>query len=121
MPEKKKPVASERPERSSKRIQVSLPLLVRGRDIHGGSFEDTTHSFNVSREGASFLTQRELRVGQWLDLVFPQQLPGRAAATRPEFETTAEVRRIVPAGPGEWEVGVHFTGPRLRTYIPETA
>jgi len=119
MPPRKKEAAP--PQRTSRRIEVSLPLLVRGRDIHDGAFEDTSHSFNVSREGASFVTRRELRVGQQLELVFPQRPAGRAAAERPEFETTAEVRRLHPTTPGEWEVGVHFTGPRFRTYIPETA
>ena len=100
---------------------MSLPLLVRGHDLHGGAFEDTSHSFDVSREGASFVTRRELRVGQHIELVFPQRPPGRAAAQRPDFETTAEVRHFHPIAPGEWEAGVRFVGPRFRTYIPESA
>lgn len=119
MPPKKK--ADAQVQRASHRIAVSLPLLVRGRDIHGGAFEDTSHSFDVSREGASFVTRRNLRVGQHVELVFPQRPPGRAAAQRPEFETTAEVRHLHPTAPGEWEVGVYFVGPRFRTYIPESA
>lgn len=121
MPPKKKDFVAPPARRVSHRIEVSLPLLVRGRDIHGGAFEDTSHSFNVSREGASFVTRRELRVGQHLELVFPQRPSGRGAAERQEFETTAEIRRLQPTTAGEWEVGVHFTGPRFRTYIPETA
>lgn len=121
MPTRKKVSATSPARRVSHRIEVSLPLLVRGRDIHGGAFEDTSHSFNVSREGASFLTRRELRVGQNLELVFPQRPAGRGAAERPEFETTAEIRRLHSTVSGEWEVGVHFTGPRFRTYIPESA
>lgn len=120
MPPRKKPAAAQK-DRASHRIAVSLPMLVRGRDIHGGAFEDTSHSFDVSREGASFVTRRELRVGQLVELVFPQRPPGRAAAQRPEFETTAEVRHLHANSPGEWEVGVYFVGPRFRTYIPESA
>jgi hypothetical protein len=120
MPPKKKARAGQ-VERASHRIAVSLPLLVRGRDIHGGAFEDTSHSFDVSREGASFVTRRELRVGQHVELVFPQRPPGRTAAQRPEFETAAEVRHLHSCAPGEWEVGVQFVGPRFRTYIPESA
>jgi hypothetical protein len=120
MPPKRKPAATDK-RRAGHRLAVSLPLLVRGRDVHGGAFEDTSHSFDVSREGASFVTRRELRVGQYVELIFPQRPPGRVASQRPEFETTAEVRRMRASAPGEWEVGVQFVGPRFRTYIPESA
>jgi hypothetical protein len=106
------------PQRVSKRITVALPLLVRGRDINDRRFEDTAESYNLSREGASFLTRRELSLGQQVELVVRRRVAGPGAH---DFETTADVRRIVPHGPGEWEVGVHFTGPRFRTYMPETA
>lgn len=108
-------------QRAHHRIEVSLPLLVRGRDVYGAAFEDTTSSYNVSREGASFLTHRELEVGQPLELVLVRRPPARETGSSAGFETTGEIRRLVPKGPGEWEVGVHFTGPRLRTYMPETA
>src|SRR3990172_11802696 len=58
--------------RTSRRITVTLPLLVRGQDIHGHAFEDTTSSYNVSRDGASFLTTRELAMGQPLALIIPR-------------------------------------------------
>lgn len=106
------------PQRTSKRITVSLPMLVRGRDVNDRLFEDTSESYNLSREGASFLTRRELRLGQQVELVVRRRVAGPGAH---DFETTADVLRIVPHGPGEWEVGVHFTGPRFRTYMPETA
>ena len=118
MPEKKNS-PEEEPQRASKRIAVALPLLVRGHDIYGQAFEDTTHSFNVSREGASFLTRRELRMDQQLELIIPQRSPARALGAPRDFETTAAVRRIVSKSTGEWEVGVHFTGPRLRTFMSE--
>jgi len=105
-------------ERASKRITVALPMLVRARDIHGRLFEDTAESYNLSREGASFLTRRELQVGQQVELIVHRRVAGPGAH---DFETTGDVRRLVPQGPGEWEVGVHFTGPRFRTYMPETA
>ena len=120
MPEKKNS-PEEQLHRVSKRIAVSLPLLVRGHDVHGQSFEDSTHSFNVSREGASFLTRRELRLDQQLELVIPQRSTARPLGSQADFETTAAVRRIVSKSPGEWEVGVHFTGPRLRIFMSESA
>lgn len=111
---------SGRQRRTSHRIEVSLPLLIRGRDVHDDPFEDTAASYNLSREGASFLTRRELQVGQPLDLIVRLPRPGRPAGEG-DFETTADVMRVVDKGHGEWEVGVHFTGPRFRTYMSETA
>ncbi len=119
MPEKQKTDWAE--QRTGRRITVSLPLLVRGRDVHGNGFEDTTASYNVSREGASFTTHRELAVGQQMYLIIPRRPLGREGGGRADFETTAEVRRVIPKGEAQWEVGVHFTGPRLRTYMPESA
>ncbi|MFQ5817789.1 MAG: PilZ domain-containing protein [Terriglobia bacterium] len=104
-------------KRSSKRITVSLPLLVRGVDKQGSSFEDTTNSYNVSRDGASFSTRRELEMGQFVDVVIPRRQLGRPTG---DFETKGEVVRVRPKGEAEWEVGLHFVGPRLRIYIPES-
>lgn len=119
MPEREKIDWAER--RTSRRIYVSLPMLIRGHDVHGVAFEDTTSSYNVSRDGASFLTSRELEMGQQVELIIPRRPLGREGGTHADFGTTGEVRRIIPKEPGQWEVGVHFTGPRLRTYMPETA
>ncbi len=107
--------------RASKRIYVSLALLVRGVDKHGVAFEDTTASYNLSREGASFSTTRELEKGQQLELVIPGRRFGRETSTQADFETRGEVVRVTPKGEGQWEIGLHFTGPRFRTYIPESA
>ncbi|MGH9788148.1 MAG: PilZ domain-containing protein [Candidatus Acidiferrales bacterium] len=118
MPDKNGSTGADR--RRSHRLEVALPLLVRGRDAYGAAFEDSAASYDLSREGASFRTRRELLLGQSLVLIIPQQRPGRGYAGR-DFETTGEVRRLIPRGDDEWEVGVFFTGPRLRTYIPESA
>ena len=103
------------------RLEVALPLRVRGRDACGAAFEDSTSSYNVSREGASFVTRRELLVGQSLEFIIPHRPQPHEVSPRPDFETTGVVRRLISRTEGEWEVGVEFTGPRLRTYIPETA
>ena len=118
MPEMSASTGAER--RRSHRLEVALPLLVRGRDAYGAFFEDSVASFDISREGASFRTRRDLLLGQALDLIIPQHRPGRPDAAR-DFETTGEVRRLIPRGDDEWEVGVLFTGPRLRTYLAESA
>lgn len=118
MPERQKVDWAER--RSSRRLDVTLPILVRGRDKHGLGFEDTTSSYNVSREGASFLSRRELELGQRLELIIPRRPQARETSSQADFGTTGEVRRIFPRGEGLWEVGVLFIGRRLRTYMRET-
>ncbi len=102
-------------QRAHKRIEVSVPILVRGQDVMGAAFEESAHSYNVSREGASFLVHHEVEVGQRLELILIKRGPGGR-----DFETLGEVRRVIPKQPGEWEVGVHIVGPRLRMYLPET-
>jgi hypothetical protein len=106
--------------RASRRLEVALPLLVRGRDKHGIPFEDTTSSYNVSHEGASFLTERPLILGQRLELIIPRRPLGRETASQADFETTGEIRRLTAHGRGQWEVGVEFVGRRLRTYMRES-
>lgn len=107
--------------RTSRRITVSLPMVVRGHDVHGVAFEDTTASYNVSRDGASFITSRELALGQKLELIIPRRPLGREGGSQADFETVGEIRRLIPKQEGQWEIGVLFVGPRLRTYMPETA
>ena len=119
MPEKNVRHGAE--QRRSRRLEVTLPLLVRGRDAYGAAFEDSTASYNLSREGASFITRRELVLGQSLEFIIPHRPLPHETTPRPDFETTGEVRRLIARSEGEWEVGVQFTGPRLRTYMPETA
>ncbi|HXE75669.1 MAG TPA: PilZ domain-containing protein [Candidatus Xenobia bacterium] len=107
--------------RRHNRLEVALPLVVRGRDAYGAAFEDSTASYNVSREGASFVTRRELLVGQSLELIIPHRPRPHEVSPRPDFETTGVVRRLISRTEGEWEVGIEFTGPRLRTWMPESA
>lgn len=102
-------------KRISRRMEVALPMLVRGVDSHGLKFEDTAESYNVSRDGASFLTNRELEMGKDIDLIIPGRGPGGLS----DFETTGKIRRVIEKGNRRWEIGIEFTGRRLRTFMPE--
>ena len=102
-------------KRISKRLIVALPMLVRGADRHGLKFEDTTESYNLSRNGTSYLTTREMVEGEEVDLI----IPGRGPAGMSDFETHGKVRRIIERGNRHWEIGIEFTGPRFRTYMSE--
>ena len=103
-------------KRVSKRLVVTLPMMVRGTDRHGLKFEDTTESYNLSRNGTSFLTERELVEGEEVDLIIPGRGPGGVR----DFETRGKVRRIIERGNRHWEIGIEFTGPRFRTFISES-
>jgi len=106
--------------RVHRRVEVGLPMIVRGTDSHGTRFEDATHCFNVSRTGASFATTRELAMGTDLEVVII--VASGAQAGRGEFSTLARVVRIVPGDdPAEKVIGVYFLEARFpRVFVSES-
>ncbi len=112
--------ANGRDRRVQRRISVGLPILVRGADKTGHRYEDAAHSFDLSRTGASFVTTREVGVGEDLEIVIPQGGSGRNPDK--DFSTLAHVVRVQPGeNDGERIVGVHFFGPRLnRVFVSES-
>jgi hypothetical protein len=99
-------------QRRQHRIGVSLELRIRGRDVPGFVFEESTQSHDVSRGGCSFETTHEVAVGAELDIEILRHygLP---------FTTTGQVLRATRAGPGRYTLGVRFTGPQFPTYSSE--
>src|ERR1700693_5229480 len=98
--------------RRERRVPVNLPMLVRGTDRAGESFEERTSSVNLCRGGAAFATRYALELGSRLEINIPlSPSPGDSEA---EFSTQG---RIVHVSPGkndcELLVGVEFTGPRF--------
>jgi len=106
------PIAKQR-RRKEKRISVRLPMQIRGKDIEGAAFEESTQSENLCRGGAAFVLQRTLDRGANLEIRIP--LPAPAGASEAEFSTVGRVVHITEGG-GETGkmVGVEFTGPRFR-------
>ena len=49
------PTAERRRER---RIDIRLPIQVRGKDAEGAEFEERTSSENLCRGGVAFVTRR---------------------------------------------------------------
>jgi len=109
-----------RERRVQRRIHVGLAILVRGSDPDGRRFEDSAHSFDLSRTGLSFATARELKIGDDLEIVIPQS--GLGPNTPKDFSTLAHVVRVRDGeSSGEKIVGVQFYGPRLnRVFVSES-
>jgi hypothetical protein len=105
--------------RRERRVPVHLPIVVRGTDRTGFSFEERTSSENLCRSGAAFATRYPLDLGIQLEIHIP--VVPTAASEDTEFSTQG---RIVHVKPGrdqrESIVGVEFTGPRFnRIFISE--
>ena len=109
--------ATERP-RAERRIAVRLPLTVRGRDSRGVSFVEETSSENLCRGGAAFVTRFDVAVGSDLEIHIPFTQPA-GKRKEPDFSTQGKVVHVrgTQAGPGEYFVGVQFTGPRFRRFF----
>lgn len=107
--------------RRERRVPVHLPMLVRGKDRMGATFEERTSSENLCRGGAAFATRYLLDLGAQLEI----RIPGAPAASNHESEFSTQ-GRIVHLKPGksahELIVGVEFTGPRFhRIFVSESS
>ncbi len=104
---------SMKKRRKERRISVHLPMQIRGKDIEGAAFEESTRSENLCRGGAAFVLRRRLDPGASLEIRIP--LPAPAGTSEAEFST---VGRVVHIAEGSQDVGkmvgVEFTGPRFR-------
>jgi c-di-GMP-binding flagellar brake protein YcgR len=105
-------ISSEK-RRKERRITVRLPMQIRGKDIEGAAFEESTQSENLCRGGAAFLLRRKLDRGASLEIRIP--LPAPAGTSEAEFSTVGRVVHIAEGGEDAGKVvGVEFTGPRFR-------
>src|SRR2546429_9353619 len=80
-------------QRSERRIEVHLPMHVRGRDACGATFEEDTSSENLCRGGAAFLTRFDMAIGSDLEIRIPFS---NYAARRgdAEFSTSGRVIHV---------------------------
>jgi len=105
--------------RREKRVQVRLPVEIRGTDRSGARFDETTTSENLCRGGVAFTLSRELDLGAMLDISIP--LPRGGPEGEKDFATRGEVRHVHLAGSSR-VFGVAFTGPRFhRMFVSEAA
>lgn len=105
--------------RREKRVQVRVPVEIRGTDRNGARFDETTTSENLCRGGVAFTLSRELDLGAMLDISIPLPRGGQQGET--DFATRGQVRHVSLAGSSR-VFGVAFTGPRFhRMFVSETA
>ena len=107
-------------QRADRRINVHLPMWVRGCDRNGMQFEETTSSENLCRSGAAFATRSNLDLGADLEITIPMAKQG--TAKKNDFATRGRVVHVVPReGQPNCIVGVQFIGPRFqRVFRPES-
>ena len=111
--------ASPVERRKEKRVQVHLPVEIRGTDRTGSRFDETTTSENLCRGGVAFTLSRELELGAMLDISIPLPRGGQQGET--DFATRGQVRHVYLAGSSRI-FGVAFTGPRFhRMFVSESA
>ena len=105
--------------RRERRVPVHLPIVVRGTDRTGFSFEEHTSSENLCRGGAAFATHYPLDLGTQLEIQIP--VVPTSASEDTEFSTQGRIVHIMRGrSPQELIVGVEFTGPRFhRVFVSE--
>jgi hypothetical protein len=106
--------------RRERRVPVHLPIVVRGIDLTGTSFEEHTSSENLCRGGAAFATRYPVNLGIHLEIQIP--VVATSASDDTEFSTQGRIVHIKPGrDQHELIVGVEFTGPRFhRIFVSES-
>ena len=106
--------------RRERRVPVNLPMLVRGIDRSGLSFEEHTSSVNLCRGGVAFATRYALDLGSQVEIRIP--LSPTPSSEETEFSTLGRIVHM-KAGRNAHEliVGLEFTGPRFhRMFVSES-
>jgi hypothetical protein len=108
--------------RRQKRVDVNIPIRVKGADVWGNRFEEVTKSINVSSDGACFLLKHEIKSGSTLELSLP--LPRQLQkSVRPKtvYETIGFVTRMeVTETPETFRVAVKFRASNIKHYRSES-
>ena len=112
---------TQRERRIDRRVQVHLPMFIKGTDGTGKNFQDTAQSVNVSRRGAAFILDRQVEKGANLEIRIP--VPRGGTAKEPEeFSTICRVVHVRDVGGALGRlVGVEFTGRSFqRIFVSES-
>ncbi len=80
-------------KRRSPRIQLQIPVFVRGTDASGSEFIELTKTVNISAFGACIACQHLLRTNQMVQLTIPA--PSPATPSLVPSETPPIVARVL--------------------------
>jgi len=107
--------------RSQRRVEAAIPIQVRGLDVAGQEYDDSTTAVEVSRRGLSFLTKHDLALFATLTVVIPGRGPVRPDEGPTDFFAEATVVRTTREDDEFFRVGVRFMGATLPIYSSETS
>ena|SRR3984957_8519040 len=97
--------------RHHERINLQVPLFVRGRDAYGEQFLELAKTLNISAQGALLTCQRSLVVNEVITLTIPApSLTSSALVPAGMAPIQARVKRQKEAGDVHL-VGVEFLKP----------
>jgi hypothetical protein len=100
-------------------VEAAIPIQVRGLDVAGQEYDDSTTAVEVSRRGLSFLTKRELPILATLTVVIPGRGQLRPDEDSAVFFAEATVVRSIKEDEEFYRVGVRFRGATLPMYSSE--
>src|SRR5437867_6757933 len=108
--------------RRKKRVEVKIPIRVKGADIWENSFEEVTRSVNVTSDGACFLLKNNIKPGSILELSLP--LPRhmqKSVAPNAVYKTVGFVSRVEFTKTLQTlRVAVKFRAARIKRYRAES-
>lgn len=67
------PAQFDESRRSSGRLPMAVPIVLRGKDTGGNAFTEKTHTALINRTGAKVLTKHSLALGARLEMVIPHR------------------------------------------------
>jgi hypothetical protein len=89
--------------RKRKRVEMSVPITVKGSDIQGNVFEERTESLDISAHGVAFLLKQRVRVTSMLQLLVSR--PNSSEV----FQQKAQVVRVEDcSGQRGYKIAVKF-------------
>lgn len=108
--------------RIERRVEVHLPVEIRGKDTAGRPFTETSRTENVSRRGAALMISAEITEGASVEIRIPLPPAPNSPQGEKEFSTIGRVVHVYNAPPGSSRmVGIQFTGPSFqRIFVPES-
>lgn len=98
---------NQRERRRSQRVQLAIPVYVRGK-MRGADFEEATATISVSANGCLLLLRKLVERGQQVHLINPQtteELPCRVVNTGRREKGKSEVGlEFLEASPHFWRI-----------------